>query len=120
MNPIVMPITIYKGTVFEDYVYIPDESTGNGQDFTGYEFQAQLKDRPGGTLLATFTVTADVAPPGVDDTQGWVQITLDDSVSIAAGYYKGTWSLLAGAAATNPTLIAGGPVDIIGTATVWA
>ena len=118
MTPLVMPLTIIRNTVFEDFLQLPSP-LGGGQDLTGYDLQAQLVDKPGGTVLATFACS-NTAPASNQNPTGWVQIRLDDSVVIPTGYYRGTWSLLASSDASNPTVVAGGPVEIISQATTWA
>lgn len=106
------PFTIFRGTVSEEYIFVPSDD-GGGQDFTSVSFTAALKDRPGGTTLATFDVNPNVAPPGTTNTEGWIQIRLDDSTSITAGYHRGVWSLTVDLDGANPYVVAAGPVDIV-------
>lgn len=120
MNPLIMPLTVIRDVVYEDYVFIPSSDGITGQDLTDYTLQAQICDRPNGTKLADFTCTASTPPPGISNPNGWVQIRLDDSVVIPTGYYRGTWSLLAGLDGANPFLVAAGPVEIVSQASVWA
>lgn len=116
---LVMPITITRGLVFEDYVFIPNPMTKLGQDLSTANFKAQLKY--GSTLLGTFTCTLESPPDIPPGTKGWVKIRMDNTNtdSIPAGYTRGAWSLLASSDADNPNLIAGGPADIIQSATSW-
>jgi hypothetical protein len=115
---LVMPITITRGVTFTDYVFIPSaDDPAIGQDLTGYTLQAEV--RCNGTLLATLTTTGNTAPPGTTSGQGWCQIYLDDADAPTAGYYRGTWSLLASPDGNNPVMVAGGPVDIMSQGTVW-
>lgn len=112
------PIEIFRSTVFEHYVYIPSVTApGTGQDLTGYTFKAELRNKPGGTLLATFTTAANSPPPGYHLAQGWVKLSLDDSVVIPTGNYRGTWSLLASPTANNPYVVEAGPAEIFAQAT---
>ena len=109
---IVYPVTLYRGQVNEWYVFLPD-TNGNPQDFTGVTLSAIVKDKPGGTTLATPTVTSDVAPSGLYASAGWIQMRVDNSVTIPSGYYRGTWTLTASLDTDNPSVIAAGPVEIV-------
>ena len=121
MNYLVMPLSVFRGLSFTDYVFIPSPDSDLGQDLTDYTLLAEVRDRPGGTLLATFSLTKDTAPPGVQNGAGWVQIYLDDTdtTAIPAAYSRGTWSLLAGLSGVNPEVIAAGSVEILQSATTW-
>ena len=116
---LVMPIQITRGLVFEDYVFIPDPITKLGQNLTGIYKKAQLKH--GSTLLGTFTLTLESPPDLPTGTQGWIKIRMDndETTAITAGYTRGAWSLLLSLEADNPTLSAGGPVDILNGVTTW-
>ena len=104
-------ITIYRGVVFEHYVYIKD-SAGRPQDFTGCTFSALLKDKPGGTTLATFEVNTDTAPEANVSSAGWVQVRLDNSVTIPSQQYRGYWYLTISRTSGNPTIVEAGMADI--------
>jgi len=107
-----------KGSTFADYILIPDDAgSGNGEDLTGATFKAELRDKPGGTLLETFTVTANSPPPNRPDTAGWVRISLDDGETAALTAYRACWSLLIAKDATNYEMVAAGVANIIRQAT---
>lgn len=116
---LVMPIVITRGLVFEDYVFIPNPLTGTGQDLTGIHLQAQMKY--GSTALGTFTCTLETPPDVPTGTPGWIKIRMDndETTAIPAGYTRGAWSLLTSVEADNPTLCAGGTVEILPGVTVW-
>jgi hypothetical protein len=106
-------ITLVRGVVNNFYVKVPDPADpSTGLDLTSYTVKAEVRDKPGGTLLTTLTCTKSSPPPGTHETQGWVKMSVDDGATIADGY-RGTWSLLCGLNAGNYEIVAGGPADII-------
>lgn len=109
---LVTNITIIRSLVHEHYTFVPD-STGAGQDFTGATIAAVMKDKPGGTTLATFACTPNVAPPGVGNAKGWIQTRLDNSIVIPAGYTRGYWYLTVSLDTDNPAVVEAGIAEIM-------
>jgi len=118
---LVTSLNIIKGAAFEQFIFITD-ANGVAENLAADTLQAELRDRPGGTLLATFTCTTGTFPPYADNSQGWVKLTMADTVTTAipTGYHRGTWALLMSESADNPTMVAAGPAEINQQPTVWA
>lgn len=112
-------LTITRSIVNTEHVYLPDPTNPLiGLDLTGYTLKAEARDKPAGTLLCTFTCAAN-SPPDVNMLpNGWVKLSLDNSVVIGAGY-RGTWSLLGSIGASDPVLLAAGQIEIFSQATTW-
>lgn len=85
-------------------------SDGAPVDLTGYTGRAQVRDRPAGKLLATFTVT--IPTP----TNGEVIIALDTTAT--RGLAAGVWDLELDAGPTATHTVVQGAVKVLADITV--
>ncbi len=81
--PVIYPIDVYQGSTFAVAVNVLTD--GVAADLTGASAAAQIRNRPGGSLVATFTVTITgntieaVLPPEQSllvDRDGWWDLRL--------------------------------------------
>ena len=91
------------------------EADGSPANLTGYTPRAQIRDRPGGTLLATLT-TGVVGLP----TDGIISyaLTVTQTRALAAAEPGMVWDLEVDAGDTQTTTVAAGTVTICPEVTV--
>ena len=103
-QPAKLDLTIVSGDSFSREIII-EESDGTPIDLAAYTGYAEIRTRPGGDLLATFTVV-------IDAPLGKVTISLT-TTQTAALPGKGVWDLELNGGATNTHTIVTGVVCVL-------
>lgn len=113
-EPIRLDLSLRSGDSYARSIQI-QESDGTPTDLTGYTVRAQVRDRPGGGLLATL-ITAIVGDPA-NGTVSYA-LTTDQTRSLGLLEPVMVWDIELDAGDTNTTTIASGYVSVCPEVTV--
>lgn len=94
-------ITIHQGATWYFNMYVKDEND-TAQNLTGYSAVMQVRDKPGGKLLAEFT-TANSKIAALD-TAGKIAITVLNAVTSTYTWRNGVYDIYIKHSSGNPVV----------------